>query len=129
VKRILAGILIFGLNYILCTCGSSQNTTGIFSGTVRIAQGYGIAYAPVYIMEKKKLLEKYLPGMTIEWPVFGGPAAATEALAANRLDAAFMGIPQTLIAWDKGIYFCCLSWYFGRRLFRSRFFLPSCSPG
>jgi len=54
-------------------------------------------------MEKNKLIEKYMPGANIVWQTFPSGGAINEALAANRLDFAFMGPPPFLISWDKGV--------------------------
>ena len=75
-----------------------------FSGTtVRLAQQYGMQYAPVYVMQQMGILEKHLPGATLEWANLGGGAAMNEAMISGSLDVAFMGIPPTVIAWDKGV--------------------------
>ncbi len=74
-----------------------------FAGvTIRLAKQYGMQYATGYIVEKMNLLEKYLPGATIEWSSFGGGAAITEALISGHLDVGFMGMPPAVIAIDKG---------------------------
>lgn len=71
--------------------------------TIRLAQQYGMQYAPVYVAQELKLIEKRLPGVTLEWTKLGGGSAINEALIAGKLDAAFMGIPPALIAIDKGV--------------------------
>lgn len=71
--------------------------------TVRLAQQYGMQYAPVYVAQALNLIEKRLPGVTLEWTKLGGGSAINEALIAGKLDAAFMGIPPALIAIDKGV--------------------------
>lgn len=73
------------------------------STTIHLAQQYGMQYAPVYVAQEMKLIEKRLPGVTLEWTKLGGGSAINEALIAGRLDAAFMGIPPALIAIDKGV--------------------------
>lgn len=75
-----------------------------FSGTtVRLAQQFGMQYAPVYVMQQMGFLEKHLPGATLEWNNLGGGSAMNEALISGSLDVAFMGIPPVLIALDKGV--------------------------
>ena len=71
--------------------------------TVRLAQQYGMQYAPVYVAQELKLIEKHLPGVTLEWTKLGGGSAINEALIAGKLDVGFMGIPPALIAIDKGV--------------------------
>lgn len=75
-----------------------------FSGVkVRIAQQYGMQYAPVYVMQELGLLEKHLPGAELEWSQLAGGSAMNEALIAGQLDIAFMGLPPLIIAWSKGV--------------------------
>ncbi len=69
---------------------------------IRIARQYSISYAPVYVAEKMGLIEKYIPGATVEWVTISGGAAITEALISGHLDVGFVGIPPAMIAWDKG---------------------------
>ena len=53
----------------LCGCGEKDKNT------LNIAQQFGIAYAPLNIMEELGLLEEKLPGVEINWKQFGGPMA------------------------------------------------------
>lgn len=71
--------------------------------TIRIAEQYGIAYAPVQIMKAQGLLEKNCPGIKISWEQMSNTAAIREAMVADRLDAGFMAIPPFLIGWDNGM--------------------------
>lgn len=73
--------------------------------TIRLAQQYGMQYAPVYVVQKLGLLEELLPGVKLEWTNFGGGAAINEALISGQLDVGFMGTPPALIAIDKGADF------------------------
>lgn len=70
---------------------------------IRISMQYGLGYAPLTIAQNQKLFEKYLPGVQVEWKTFGSGAAINEALVAGEADAAVMGIPPFLVAWDKGV--------------------------
>jgi len=64
-----------------------------------------MSYAPFYVMQEKKLIEKYLPGIKVEWSVLASGSAVSEALIADRVDVGVMGIAPLLIAWDKGANF------------------------
>lgn len=81
--------------------GTSQEINGNI--VIRIATQYGLQYAPAQIMEKKHLISRYLPNAKIEWQTFPSGGAINEALAANRIDFAFMGPPPFFISWDKGV--------------------------
>lgn len=96
---------------MLGTIFFSKNNTEIkadvndkpFSGvTIRLAKQYGMQYAAVNVVEHLNLIEKYLPGIKVEWSSFGGGAAITEALISGHLDVGFMGIPPVVVAIDKG---------------------------
>lgn len=70
---------------------------------IRISLQFGLGYAPLQVMKEKKLIEKYLPGIEVEWVQMGTGGLIRESLIAGDLDAGFMGIPPYLIAWDKGV--------------------------
>lgn len=69
---------------------------------IRIALQYGLAYAPVQIMEKNKLIEKYLPGASVTWKQMGTGPVIRDAMVTGEVDIGFMGISPFLIGWDKG---------------------------
>ncbi len=84
--------------FLLPACGSEKDQTGI-----RIAEQYGIAYAPVQIMRDQKFLEKNAPHVQVTWEQLGNTAAIREAMISDRLDIGFMAIPPFLIGWDNGM--------------------------
>lgn len=90
---------LFVLSVLLCLLGCSRDQ----DAKLVIAGQYGLAYAPIQIMEARGLLEKQLEGLTIEWETLGNTAAIREAIAADRVDIAFGGIPPYLIARDRGL--------------------------
>ncbi|WP_105616793.1 ABC transporter substrate-binding protein [Vallitalea okinawensis] len=71
--------------------------------TVKIAEQYGLAYAPLQIMKEKGFLEEELPDAEIQWKKLGNTAAIREAMLANEVDLGFMGIPPFLIGLDNGM--------------------------
>lgn len=96
----------FVLVIVLCMCLSilppalAQDYSGT---TIRLAQQFGMQYAPAYVMQKLGILEKHLPGATLEWSNLGGGSAINEALISGQIDVGFMGVPPMLIAWDRGV--------------------------
>ena len=98
-------LLIFSL--VLAGCINQAASKGVKAtapyAKIRIAIQYGLGYAPVDIMKEKRLLEKYLPGIEVEWKQMASGGAIREAMVANQIDVAFMGIPPFLIGWDKGV--------------------------
>jgi len=71
--------------------------------SVTIAEQYGLAYAPLQIMKVRKLIEKKVPGIKVNWIKLGNTAAIREAVLGDKVDIGFMGIPPFLIGWDKGM--------------------------
>jgi ABC-type nitrate/sulfonate/bicarbonate transport systems, periplasmic components len=88
---------------LLLTTSCAKTETAGGEKTIRIAEQYGIAYAPVQIMKAQGLLEKNCPGIDISWEQMSNTAAIREAMVADRLDAGFMAIPPFLIGWDNGM--------------------------
>jgi len=81
-------------------------------GEVRIsvAEQYGLAYAPIQIMKEKGFLEQALArrvsdGQTVSvnWIKLANTASIREAMLADSLDVAFVGIPPFLIGVDQGM--------------------------
>lgn len=95
-------LLIFlGVISILNGCASKESTSN--NAQIRIAEQYGLAYAPLQIMKNKQLMEKNLTGVKVSWKQMGNTAAIREGMISNQVDAGFMAIPPFLIGWDKGM--------------------------
>ena len=69
---------------------------------VTIAIQYGLAYAPLQIVQQQKLVEKYLPGTEVVWTQLGTGPVIRDAMVAGEVDIGFMGISPFLVGWDKG---------------------------
>jgi len=66
----------------------------------------GILYLPAAVMEKQKLLEKHaaVQGITdlkVNWVVFTGGGAATDALLSGNVDVVNSGVGNMLLLWDR----------------------------
>lgn len=72
-----------------------------FAGKIRIAQQFGLGYAPLLVVKHMKLIEKYAPGVEVEWTTLGSGAAINEALIAGKLDIGSMGVGPYLIGVDR----------------------------
>jgi len=96
-------VIILSMMALLLTTSCAKTETAGGEKTIRIAEQYGIAYAPVQIMKAQGLLEKNCPGIDISWEQMSNTAAIREAMVADRLDAGFMAIPPFLIGWDNGM--------------------------
>lgn len=93
------------LSAILCIC-VLLGATGCENKvkTIKIAEQYGIAYAPLQIMKENQLLEEALgDGYQVEWVKLANTAAIREAMLGDSLDIGFMGIPPFLIGVDTGM--------------------------
>jgi len=107
-QRIIALFLVLFLIGLVFTGCSKQDTGDIKApvdeepvATIRVAKQFGLVYAPLMVAEKIDPFSKY--GLKVEWLTLGSGGTVREAMAANELDAAFMGIPPYLIGWDKGL--------------------------
>jgi len=76
---------------------------GTAKNSITIAVQYGLPYAPLEIMKEKKLLEKNMPGLQVNWTQLSNTADIREAMLSGRVDAGFMAIPPFLIGLDKGM--------------------------
>lgn len=96
--------LIFLMMILLIQPGCVQKATGPEGKTeIRIAEQFGIAYAPLQIMREQGLLERELPGVKVSWKQFGGPTPIREAMLAGEVDFGFMGPAPVLVGIDNGM--------------------------
>jgi len=106
-RRKLIALVLCVLLVAMLIAGCGQNKAGAPAAgaapqqEIRIAQQFGLIYAPLLIAKEKQIFEKY--GLKVTWSEYGSGAALREALVANDVDVAFMGIPPFLIGWDKGL--------------------------
>lgn len=101
--RIIGIIVIITFSFFtLCGC-KSNNEMKTEEYKIRIAEQYGLAYAPLQIMKENKIIENNLEGIKVSWEQVGNTAAIREAMLANKIDVGFMAIPPFLIGFDKGM--------------------------
>lgn len=104
-KRLMLLLLIVAVvctSLIGCSLPNKNNKTAS-APVIRLADQFGLGYAPITVMLEQKFLEKHLPDIKIERLKFGSGGAVREAMIAGNLDVGFMGIPPFLVAWDKGV--------------------------
>lgn len=95
-------LLVFSLAaLVLGLVGCSSRESEVQQ--IRIADQFGLGYAPFTIMLEEKLIEQHLPGVRLETVKLGSGGAVSEAMIAGTLDIGFMGMPPFLIGWDKGV--------------------------
>ncbi len=97
-KKIIYLLLILFLITSAISCLKNDKEKKII-----IAEQYGLAYAPLQIIRIEKMLEKRLPGWTVEWKKLANTAAIREAMLSENLDIGFMGLPPFLIGFDRGM--------------------------
>jgi NitT/TauT family transport system substrate-binding protein len=73
---------------------------------ITITKQPSILYLPALIMEKQHLIEKQaaalgVPGLKVEWRMFTGGGAATDALLSNNVDIVNSGLGNLLLLWDR----------------------------
>lgn len=76
------------------------------TGTIRVAQQFGIGYLPLQMMREHGLIEKHaaelgLDDVTTEWLQFSGGSAMNDALLSDNLDFASGGVGPLLTIWDR----------------------------
>lgn len=98
-------LLLCCLAILLLLSGCGQNK----KETLKIAEQFGIAYAPLQVMKEQKLLEKALPGVEISWVQLGGPTAIREGMLSGDIDIGFMGIGPMLMGVDTGMDWKCFT--------------------
>lgn len=99
IALLLAAALLLGT---LAGCGSSSAAAE--DNTIRIAYQYGMAYAPMVVIQDQDLLTKhYGSEVEADWQVMNSGAAINEAMTAGELDVACMGIAPFVTGVSKGI--------------------------
>jgi len=73
---------------------------------LRISRGYGIHYLPMFVMERRKLIEKHahalgLGELAVTWQAIDGGNQINDAMLSGALDIASLGVPGFLVLWDK----------------------------
>ncbi len=95
--KILGLFVLLLLAIAFSGCKKEEKTT------LNIAQQFGIAYAPLNLMEELGMLEEKLPDIEIHWKQFGGPTAIREAMLSGEVDFGFMGVAPVLIGIENGM--------------------------
>ncbi|BEP28519.1 ABC transporter substrate-binding protein [Helicovermis profundi] len=106
-KKLLIGVLIVVL-LGLTGCTSKVDNNQIDSSvtkvrSIKIAEQYGLAYAPLIILKEKNFIKNYDENLTLEWVKLANTTAIRESMISDNLDIGFMGIPPFLIGSDNGM--------------------------
>ena len=106
VRKITAMILAVSMVLGVSGCGKSQKSTQDSGDTakVKIAYQYGLAYAPLTIMQEQGLIEKNYDGdIEVEWVSLNSGSAINEGMASGDIDVACMGIAPFISGVTAGI--------------------------
>ncbi len=112
-KKLLALVLAGTMSFGLTACGGageSEQAEG--PAKITVAYQYGMAYAPITIMQEKGLIEKNYGGeIEIEWVNLNSGAAINEGFAAGEIDVAGMGVGPFVTGVTAGIPYKMYSSY------------------
>ena len=107
VKKLVAIILCLGVLFCLAACGNSEETK---AQTLTIAYQGGIGYAPVHIMEAKKLIEKnFGEEITVNFVKLDSGAAINEGIIGGTIDIGCMGVAPAISGVAVGIPYKAIS--------------------
>ena len=107
VKKLVAIILCIGVLFCLAACGNSEETK---AQTLTIAYQGGIGYAPVHIMEAKKLIEKnFGEEITVNFVKLDSGAAINEGIIGGTVDIGCMGVAPAISGVAAGIPYKAIS--------------------
>lgn len=102
-KTLLLGLMVCAASVMLVGCGPADAQQETQEKSIKIAKQYGLAYAPITVMQELDLIEKVDPNIQVEWVQLGNTAAIREAILTDELDIGFMGIPPYLIGVENGM--------------------------
>lgn len=97
---------MFRLATVLLALAALPNTALAEAREIRIAQGWGIGFLPLLLMQKNSLLERHveargLPPVKVAWSKFAGGSNMNDALLSGRLDVASGGVPPFITLWSR----------------------------
>jgi NitT/TauT family transport system substrate-binding protein len=102
--RYASGLLAALLLAILAAaCSALPGASAREATTIRIAKQPGLGYLGLIVMREQKLLEKYAPGVKVEWNELTSGPAIRDAMIANQLDVGSGGTAPFIQGFDKGI--------------------------
>ncbi len=107
-KRLLAVIMAVMLTACLAACGGSSSQGDSSEGegekeTLSIAFQYGMAYAPLQVMQEQKLIEKYYENVEVEWATLNSGSAINEGFASGSIDVGAMGLGPAITGVTSGV--------------------------
>lgn len=108
IKRLASLVLCLVMVFCFASCVASEEKTE--TQTITIAYQGGIGYAPVHIMEAKKLIENNYGGeITVEFIKLDSGAAINEGIIGGTIDIGCMGVAPAISGVAAGIPYKVIS--------------------
>ena len=88
--------------------GGASNAAAGDTVVLNIAYQYGLAYAPLIVMQKQELIEKYYEEatgkrVTVNWHQMNAGADINTGIASGSIDVGFMGVAPALTGISKKV--------------------------
>lgn len=118
--RLFTGVFLIGIFLGGCSSGVDKATASVEKANVsddtkatshevkelRIGRQIGLGYLPLYIMQDKKLIEKYakqegLGDVKVTYKPLASPAVINDSLLSGNVDMGSAGLVPFLTLWDK----------------------------
>jgi len=96
-NRQLAAAMVLALMVLAGPAGAQE------AKVLRIVKQPGLGYLQLIVMRETKLLEKRLPGVTLEWHQLTSGPVIRDAMVAGQLDVGAGGLGPFIQAIDRGI--------------------------
>lgn len=106
IKKAAALLLTAALVVGTTACGTKGQQAEGTDGTtvIKVAYQYGLAYAPLTVMQEQGLIEKNYDGdIKVEWVSLNSGSAINEGMASGDIDVACMGIAPFITGVTAGI--------------------------
>ena len=112
-KKVIFTVLVLIVAVILFMVFNGQSSKAAKnenSATITIAYQGGIGYAPVHVMEAKKLVEKNFNGnITVNYIKLDSGAAINEGIIGGTIDVGCMGLAPAITGVSRGIPYKVIS--------------------
>lgn len=114
-RRIITIILMLTMVVFITACGTATDRSGISSESgekkhITIAYQQGIGYAPIHIMEAKKLIESNYDGeVEVTYQLLASGAAINEGIIGGNIDIGGMGAAPAISGVTAGIPYKCIA--------------------
>lgn len=100
---LLSAAMVGAFSIAITGCGEEETAE---NASLTIVEQYGMAYAPLKVMQEQKLIEKNYNGdVEIEWATLNSGAAITESFASGDVQVGAMGVGPAITGALSGVGF------------------------